>query len=112
VRAAHSAEPNEGQPQAMSKSGFRFDPFATPLLNDRYLRIPAEDPRRFGSDSGHLIADPIGYDVMFSPLGVPESLKSSEHRFLLVVGHLIKHAHVGLDRLHRLAPILRRAWHG
>jgi hypothetical protein len=52
------------------------------------------------------------YDVMFSPLGVPESLKSSEHRFLLVVGHLIKHAHVGLDRLHRLAPILRRAWHG
>jgi hypothetical protein len=25
---------------------------------------------------------------------------------------LIKHAHVGLDRLHRLAPILRRAWHG
>jgi hypothetical protein len=53
---------------------------ARPSGNDRYLRIPAEDPRRFGSDSGHLIADPIGYDVMFSPLGVPESLKSSARR--------------------------------
>jgi hypothetical protein len=29
------------------------------------LRIPAEDPTRFGSDSGHLIADPIGYQVRF-----------------------------------------------
>jgi hypothetical protein len=58
------------------------------------LRIPAEDPRRFGSDSGYLVADPIGHQVRFSPLGAPESVKSSEHRFLLVVGHLIKYAHV------------------
>ena len=82
----------------------RFDPFAKPYRNDRYLRIPAEDPRRFGSDSGHLVADPIGHQVRFSPLGVPVSLKSSEHRFLLVVGHLIKHAHVGAYRLLGLAP--------
>ena len=27
-------------------------------------------PRRFGSDSGHLVADPIGHQVRFSPLGV------------------------------------------
>ena len=65
---------------------------------------PAEDPRRLGPESGHLVADPIGHQVRFSPLGVPESLKSSEHQFLLVVGHLIKHADVGLDCLHRLAP--------
>jgi hypothetical protein len=25
------------------------------LANRCYLRIPAEDPRRFGSDSGHLL---------------------------------------------------------
>jgi hypothetical protein len=25
----------------------------------------AEVPRRFGSDSGHLVADPIGYEVRF-----------------------------------------------
>jgi hypothetical protein len=65
---------------------------------------PATDPRRLGPESGHLVADPIGHQVRFSPLGVPESLKSSEHRFLLVVGHLIKQADVGLDCLHRLAP--------
>jgi hypothetical protein len=29
------------------------------------LRIPAEDPRRFGSDSGHLVAGPIGHEVRF-----------------------------------------------
>jgi hypothetical protein len=29
----------------------RLDPFAAPFGYDRYLRIPAEDPRRFGSDS-------------------------------------------------------------
>ena len=29
----------------------RFDPQATPSVNVRCLRIPAEDPRRFGSDS-------------------------------------------------------------
>jgi hypothetical protein len=38
---------------------------------------------------------PIGHQVRFSPLGVPESLKSSEHRFLLIVRHLIDHAHIG-----------------
>jgi hypothetical protein len=29
--------------------------------------------RRFGSDSGHLVANPIGHQVRFSPLAVPES---------------------------------------
>ena len=57
------------------------------VSDDYYLRIPAEDPHRFGSDSGHLVADPIGHQVRFSPLSVPESLKSSERRLLLVVGH-------------------------
>src|ERR1700722_3887786 len=37
-------------------------------------------------------------------LGLPDSLKTSEHRFLLVVGHLIKHAHVGAYGLLGLAP--------
>jgi hypothetical protein len=55
-----------------------FDPCATPSANDLCLRIPAEDPRRFGSDSCHMVADPIGHQVRFSPLGVPESLKSGE----------------------------------
>jgi hypothetical protein len=87
----------------------RFDPFATRPAMTAICAFRPKTPRRF---VGHLVADPIGHQVRFSPLGVPESLKSSEHRFLLVVGHLIKHAHVGLDRLHRLAPILRRAWHG
>ena len=35
------------------------------------LRIPVEDWSRFGSDSGHLVADPIGHEVRFdrySPL--------------------------------------------
>ena len=72
-----------------------IDPFARPSPNGRYVSIPVEDPRRFGSDSGHLVADPIGHQVRFSPLGVPESLKSSEHRFLLFVRHLIDHAHIG-----------------
>jgi hypothetical protein len=49
----------------------RFGPFAKPPVYDRYLRIPAEDPRRIGSDSGHLVADPIGHQVRFLPLGVP-----------------------------------------
>jgi hypothetical protein len=44
-------------------------------------------PRRFWSDAGHLVADRMGHEVTFSPLGVPESLKSSEHRLLLVVRH-------------------------
>jgi hypothetical protein len=70
----------------------------------QYLRIPAEDPRRFGSDSGHLVADPIGYEVRFSQLVVPESLKSSEHNALLVVRHLIEEAHVGGDLLRWFAP--------
>jgi hypothetical protein len=34
--------------------------FARPPSANGYLRIPAEDPRRFGSDSGHLVADPSG----------------------------------------------------
>jgi hypothetical protein len=35
-------------------------------LFQQYLRIPAEDPGRFGSDSGYLVADPIGHQVRFS----------------------------------------------
>ena len=38
---------------------------AKPSANERYLRIPAEDPRRVWSDSGHLVADPIGHEVRF-----------------------------------------------
>jgi hypothetical protein len=45
-------------------------------LHDHYLRIPAKDPRRFGSDSGYLVADPVGHQVRFSPLIALESLKS------------------------------------
>jgi hypothetical protein len=52
------------------------------------LCIPAEDLRRFGPHSGHLVADPIGHQVGFSLLGVPES----EHCLLLVVRHLIEDA--------------------
>jgi hypothetical protein len=74
------------------------------VRNDWYLRIPAEDPRRFGSDSGNLVADPIGHQVRFSPLGVPDSLKSSEHNALLLVRHLIEEAHVGGDLLRWFAP--------
>ncbi len=29
------------------------------------LRIPVEDWSRFGSDSGHRVADPIGHEVRF-----------------------------------------------
>ena len=29
------------------------------------LRIPVEDWSRFGSDSGHLVADPIGHEVRY-----------------------------------------------
>ena len=55
-----------------------FCPVRHAVGNGRCLRIPAEHLRRFGSDSGQLVADPIGHQVRFSPLGVPESLKSSE----------------------------------
>jgi hypothetical protein len=37
---------------------------ATPTRNGRYLRIPAEDPLRFGSDSGHLVADSVRVQVL------------------------------------------------
>jgi hypothetical protein len=47
-------------------------------MNDRNLRIPAEDPPRFGSDSGHLVAEPIGHQVGFLTAGRLESLKSGE----------------------------------
>ena len=40
---------------------------------------------------------------MLKALGVLENLESGEHRFLLVAGHLIKHAQVGVYRLRRLA---------
>jgi hypothetical protein len=43
----------------------RLDPLAEPSGDDRYLRIPAEDPRRVWSDSGHLVADPIGHELRF-----------------------------------------------
>jgi hypothetical protein len=72
--------------------------------DDRYLRNPAEDPRRFGSDSGHLVADPIGHEVRFCLLVALEILKSGEHRLLLVVRHLIEHAHVGAYGLLGLGP--------
>jgi hypothetical protein len=39
--------------------------FGYSLGNGRSLREAAEDPRRFGSDSGHLVADPIGHEVRF-----------------------------------------------
>jgi hypothetical protein len=42
------------------------------------LRIPAEDPRRFGSDSDPLLADPVGYEVRFGPLVARESPESGE----------------------------------
>jgi hypothetical protein len=48
-----------------------IDPFATRSAYDRSLRIPAEDPRRFGTDSGHLVADPIGHQVRFLTAGRP-----------------------------------------
>jgi hypothetical protein len=76
-------------------------PVAKPFRNDRCLRIRAEDPRRFGSDSGHLVADPIGYEVRFSQLVVPERLKSSEHNALLVVRHLIEEAPAAIENCNR-----------
>ena len=42
---------------ANERQQWAIDLFTTSSGNDRYLRIPAEDPRRFGSDSGHLVAD-------------------------------------------------------
>ena len=68
-------------------------------MNDRYLRIPAKDPRRFGSPSGRR-----SNRVRFSPLGVPESLKSSEQHLLFVVRHLIEDIHVASNCLRWLAP--------
>jgi hypothetical protein len=53
-----------------------FDPFAKSSEIDRYLRIPAEDPHRFGSDSGHLVVDPIGHQVRFSPLRASSEVAS------------------------------------
>jgi hypothetical protein len=72
-----------GSPGALYDETTRFEPFAT-SGNDRCLRIPAEDPRRFGSDSGHLVADPIGHQVRFAPLGVPKSRQCGEHNALLL----------------------------
>jgi hypothetical protein len=63
------------------------------------LRIPAKDPRRFGSPSGRR-----SNRVRFSPLGVPESLKSSEQHLLFVVRHLIEDIHIRFDCLRWLAP--------
>jgi hypothetical protein len=49
----------------MRKANEENHQFAKPSTHGRYLRIPAEDPRRFWSDSGHLLADPIGHQVSF-----------------------------------------------
>jgi hypothetical protein len=73
--------------------------------NVRYLCIPTEDPRPFGSDSRHLVADPIGYRVRFSPLDVPESLKSSKYGPLFIIGHAIQNAHIRIDCVRWLAPV-------
>jgi hypothetical protein len=46
----------------------RFDPFATRPAMTAICAFRPKTPRRFGSDSGHLVADPIGHQVRFSPL--------------------------------------------
>ena len=47
----------------MKGSFWSIDPFVKPSGNDSSLRIPAEDPRRVWSDSGHLVAVPIGHEI-------------------------------------------------
>jgi|SRR5277367_3866299 hypothetical protein len=73
--------------------------------DDRYLRIPAKDPRRFGSPSGRR-----SNRVRFSPLGVPESLKSSEQHLLFVVRHLIEDIHIRFELPALACPSLDREW--
>ena len=73
--------------------------------NGRYLRIPAKDPRRFGSPSGRR-----SNRVRFSPLGVPESLKSSEQHLLFVVRHLIEDIHIRFELPALACPSLDREW--
>ena len=75
------------------------------LGNGRYLRIPAKDPRRFGSPSGRR-----SNRVRFSPLGVPESLKSSEQHLLFVVRHLIEDIHIRFELPALACPSLDREW--
>jgi hypothetical protein len=76
-----------------------------PWWNDRYLRIPAKDPRRFGSPSGRR-----SNRVRFSPLGVPESLKNSEQHLLFVVRHLIEDIHIRFELPALACPSLDREW--
>jgi hypothetical protein len=50
----------EGSQSYGSKAAFGVDLTPAPRRpNDRSLHIPAEDPPRFGSDSGHLVADSV-----------------------------------------------------
>jgi hypothetical protein len=57
-----STRPSDFRPPRTKSAGL----CKNQIGNDRFLRIPAEDPHRFGSDSGHLVADPIGHQVRFS----------------------------------------------
>ena len=69
------------------------------------MRIPAKDPRRFGSPSGRR-----SNRVRFSPLGVPESLKNSEQHLLFVVRHLIEDIHIRFELPALACPSLDREW--
>src|ERR1700733_4694808 len=80
-------------------------PFRRATRNNHYLRIPAKDPRRFGSPSGRR-----SNRVRFSPLGVPESLKNSEQHLLFVVRHLIEDIHIRFELPALACPSLDREW--
>jgi hypothetical protein len=51
--------------RAYLASSGQLDPFAVSSGNGRYLRIPAEDPRRLRIRLRPLVADPIGHEVRF-----------------------------------------------